>query len=202
MDYNEEFKTPAQIQDLYSTDAYRSSDHDPVVISLLLEAEKVAPVASFTQVVNGATVQLTSTSSDSDGHIVSAEWNLGDNTVAVGNVVTHSYRQSGEYQVTLTVTDNDGLTHSISQKVTVVVEDVKKPPVAQIQRINLWLVDMFISTSYDTDGVIKQHKWTFDNGTRANGQVVLRLARRGQHTVELTVKDNDKLTDTTTLTYR
>lgn len=202
LDYNEEFKTPAQIQDLYSTDAYRSSDHDPVVISLLLEAEKVAPVASFTQVVNGATVQLTSTSSDSDGHIVSAEWNLGDNTVAVGNVVTHSYRQSGEYQVTLTVTDNDGLTHSISQKVTVVVENVKKPPVAQIQRINLWLVDMFISTSYDTDGVIKQHKWTFDNGTRANGQVVLRLARRGQHTVELTVKDNDKLTDTTTLTYR
>ena len=202
LDYNEEFKTPTQIQDLFATDAYRSSDHDPVVISLLLEAEKVAPVASFTQVVNGAAVQLTSTSTDSDGQIVSAEWSFGDNTVAVGEVVTHSYSQSGEYLVTLTVTDNDGLTHSTSQTVTVVVGEVKQPPVAQIQRINLLFVDMFISTSYDTDGVIKQHKWTFDNGTRANGQVVLRLARRGEHTVELTVKDNDKLTDTTTLTYR
>lgn len=201
LDYNEEFKTPAQIQDLFATDAYRSSDHDPVVISLLLEAEKVAPVASFTQVVNGAAVQLTSTSTDSDGQIVSAEWSFGDNTVAVGEVVTHSYSQSGEYLVTLTVTDNDGLTHSTSQTVSVVGE-VKQPPVAQIQRINLGVVDMFISTSFDTDGVIKQHKWTFDNGTRANGQVVLRLARRGQHTVELTVKDNDKLTGTTTLTYR
>lgn len=202
LDYNEEFKTPAQVQDLYASDAYRSSDHDPVVISLLLEAENVAPVASFTQVVNGASVQLTSTSSDTDGQIVSSEWDMGDSTVATGDVVSHSYRQSGEYLVTLTVTDNDGLTHSTSQWVTVVVDNVKQPPVAQIQRINLWLVDMFISTSYDTDGVIKQHKWAFDNGTRANGRVVLRLARRGQHTVELTVKDNDKLTDTTTLTYR
>lgn len=202
LDYNEEFKTPAQIQDLFASDAYRSSDHDPVVISLLLEVEKVAPVASFTQVVNGAAVQLTSTSTDSDGQIVSAEWSFGDNTAAVGEVVTHSYSQSGEYLVTLTVTDNDGLSHSTSQMVTVVADNMKQPPVAQIQRINLLFVDMFISTSYDTDGVIKQHKWTFDNGTRANGQVVLRLARRGQHTVELTVKDNDKLTDTTTLTYR
>jgi hypothetical protein len=202
LDYNEEFKTPAQIQDLFATDAYRSSDHDPVVISLLLEAEKVAPAASFTQVVNGATVQLTSTSTDSDGQIVSAEWNFGDSTLAEGDIVSHSYSQSGEYQVTLTVTDNDGLTDSSSQMVTVVAEDVKQPPIAQIQRINLWLVDMFISTSYDTDGVIKQHKWTFDNGTRANGKVALRLARRGQQTVELTVKDNDQLTDSTTLTYR
>ncbi|MGI2155747.1 PKD domain-containing protein, partial [Shewanella oncorhynchi] len=137
LDYNEEFKTPAQIQDLFASDAYRSSDHDPVVISLLLEAEKVAPVASFTQVVNGAAVQLTSTSTDSDGQIVSAEWSFGDNTVAMGEVVTHSYSQSGEYLVTLTVTDNDGLTHSTSQMVTVVADNVKQPPVAQIQRINL-----------------------------------------------------------------
>ena len=202
LDYNEEFKTPAQVQDLYASDAYRSSDHDPVVISLLLEAEKVAPEASFTQVVNGASVQLRSTAIDSDGQIVSTQWDFGDNSQGIGEAVSHTYAQTGDYLVTLTVTDNDGLSHSSSQMVSVVVENVKKPPVAQIQRINLWLVDMFISTSYDTDGVIKQHQWKFDNGTRANGPVVLRLARRGEHTVELTVKDNDKLTDTTTLTYR
>ncbi|MGL5905941.1 MAG: ExeM/NucH family extracellular endonuclease [Shewanella sp.] len=202
LDYNEEFKTPAQVQDLYASDAYRSSDHDPVVISLLLEAEKVAPEASFIKVVNGAAVQFTSTSIDSDGQIVSSQWDFGDNTQAMGEAASHTYAQSGDYVVTLTVTDDDGLSHSSSQIVTVVVENVKKPPVAQIQRINLWLVDMFISTSYDTDGVIKQHKWKFDNGTHANGPVVLRLARGGEHIVELTVKDNDKLTDSTTLTYR
>ncbi len=31
LDYNVEYKTQAQIQDYYSTDAYRSSDHDPVI---------------------------------------------------------------------------------------------------------------------------------------------------------------------------
>jgi len=36
LDYNMEFKTAGQIISLYSPDAYRSSDHDPVVIGLTL----------------------------------------------------------------------------------------------------------------------------------------------------------------------
>ena len=36
IDYNVEFKTPGQVESLYSPDAYRSSDHDPVVIGLEL----------------------------------------------------------------------------------------------------------------------------------------------------------------------
>lgn len=31
LDYNVEYKTPEQIQNYYSTDAYRSSDHDPII---------------------------------------------------------------------------------------------------------------------------------------------------------------------------
>ena len=36
LDYNTEFKSAAQITNFYSTDAYRSSDHDPLVVSLKL----------------------------------------------------------------------------------------------------------------------------------------------------------------------
>lgn len=36
LDYNTEFKSAAQINSFYSTDAYRSSDHDPLVVSLKL----------------------------------------------------------------------------------------------------------------------------------------------------------------------
>jgi len=36
LDYNTEFKSAAQIAEFYSPDAYRSSDHDPLVISLKL----------------------------------------------------------------------------------------------------------------------------------------------------------------------
>ncbi len=34
LDYNEEFKTPGQILSLYAPDAYRSSDHDPVIVGI------------------------------------------------------------------------------------------------------------------------------------------------------------------------
>jgi uncharacterized protein len=36
LDYNTEFKSAAQIANFYSADAYRSSDHDPLVVSLKL----------------------------------------------------------------------------------------------------------------------------------------------------------------------
>ena len=36
LDYNEEFKSPAQLGSLYSPDAYRASDHDPVLVGLEL----------------------------------------------------------------------------------------------------------------------------------------------------------------------
>lgn len=45
MDYNTEFKTAAQIADLYSADPFRSSDHDPVLVGLNL----YTPVLSFAE---------------------------------------------------------------------------------------------------------------------------------------------------------
>lgn len=36
LDYNEEFKTPQQVISLYSPEAYRASDHDPLIIQLAL----------------------------------------------------------------------------------------------------------------------------------------------------------------------
>lgn len=36
LDYNTEFKSPSQINSFYASNAYRSSDHDPLVISLKL----------------------------------------------------------------------------------------------------------------------------------------------------------------------
>lgn len=36
LDYNTEYKSPGQLNSLYSPDAYRSSDHDPVVVGLNL----------------------------------------------------------------------------------------------------------------------------------------------------------------------
>jgi PKD repeat protein len=49
-------------------------------------------------------------SSDTDGDIVSWQWNFGDDHTGSGETTTHSYSSSGTYTVTLTVTDNNGAT--------------------------------------------------------------------------------------------
>ncbi|WP_169746534.1 ExeM/NucH family extracellular endonuclease [Demequina phytophila] len=41
LDYNTEYKSAAQLEDLYAADMYRTSDHDPVLIGLELGATRV-----------------------------------------------------------------------------------------------------------------------------------------------------------------
>ncbi|GEM75076.1 M4 family metallopeptidase [Vibrio sagamiensis] len=84
-------------------------------------AENIPPVAAFTYSVNGKTVEFVSTSTDSDGHIVSYQWDFGDGSSQTGETVSHTYSDAGSYNVTLSVTDNGGSSTEASQ--TVVVED-------------------------------------------------------------------------------
>ena len=122
LDYNEEFKTADQLITWYRDDAYRSSDHDPVVISIQLEPTNIAPNASFDLTSEQGQLNVTSTSSDPDGSIVSWLWDFGDGTTATGANASHLYGESGVYTVTLTVTDNANATASVSQQVTIVID--------------------------------------------------------------------------------
>lgn len=60
--------------------------------------------------VPGSPIQLDGrTSSDVDGTVESYNWNFGDNSTASGEpTVAHSFETPGIYQVSLTVTDNNG----------------------------------------------------------------------------------------------
>lgn len=58
-------------------------------------------------------------SSDPDGQIASVQWDLGDGTAAVDEVVEHAYAEAGTYEVTLTVTDDAGASTTETREVTV-----------------------------------------------------------------------------------
>jgi len=59
-------------------------------------------------------------SSDADGSIVSYEWDFDDNSGASGQTTSHTFAAGGSYDVTLTVTDNDGATATDVQSVSVI----------------------------------------------------------------------------------
>ncbi|WP_193162320.1 PKD domain-containing protein [Microbulbifer hainanensis] len=60
-----------------------------------------------------------SASTDSDGQISSYQWDFGDSTNASGATASHSYAVAGSYQVTLTVTDDQGASANTSFTVDV-----------------------------------------------------------------------------------
>lgn len=84
----------------------------------------VADAGSDKEVKVGDTVNFDgSGSTDEEGPIVTYEWDFGDGTKALGQIVEHTYWSVGEFTVTLTVTDGDGATAQDSAKVTVLAAD-------------------------------------------------------------------------------
>ena len=87
-----------------------------------------APVASFSATPTEGDAPLTvtfdgSASDDPDGTIVSYDWDFGDGS-GNGQVTSHEYASAGTYYVTLTITDDDGV--SDTSETTAIVVDV--PP--------------------------------------------------------------------------
>ena len=81
------------------------------------------PAAGFNAVWEMGRGTFTSTSNDADGQIVDWQWNFGDGATASGETASHQYTESGSYDVSLTVTDDDGASHSVTQSFDVDVPD-------------------------------------------------------------------------------
>ncbi|MEQ8764461.1 MAG: S8 family serine peptidase [Planctomycetota bacterium] len=77
------------------------------------------PNAEFASSTNDLSASFTDQSSDPDGTIVSWSWSFGDGQTSSSQNPSHTYASSGTYNVSLTVTDDDGATDTVVHPVTV-----------------------------------------------------------------------------------
>ena len=97
------------------------------VKSQQISVSNVGPIVDFSFYSENATIIVNSPvrfadkSSDLDGDIVDWSWDLGDGTTSTKKHPAHSYEKTGTYTVALTVTDNDGVSSTKSEYITVSV---------------------------------------------------------------------------------
>ncbi len=108
LDYNLEFKSAGQQQSFYAPDAYRSSDHDPVLVGVDLDSAPVVDAGGPYRVKVNRSVTLRATGSDADGDAITYAWDLdGDGTFETpGQQVTFDARKlkKGTYPVAVRAT--------------------------------------------------------------------------------------------------
>ena len=76
---------------------------------LMYEWGKNPPVADFSFIIDNFTIIFNaSLSYDRDGTVTSYIWDFGDNNSGTGKIISHTYEENGTYNVSLTITDDDG----------------------------------------------------------------------------------------------
>jgi hypothetical protein len=125
LDYNTEFKTPNQVNTFFAPDAYRSSDHDPVLVGLTLNAAPSVEAGGPYSIVEGSSVLVSAVGSDPDDDPLTYAWDLdNDGTYeTAGQSATFSaagLEAPATRTIGVQVTDPSGLTATDTAVVNVV----------------------------------------------------------------------------------
>ncbi|HEC77005.1 MAG TPA: DUF2341 domain-containing protein [Thermoplasmatales archaeon] len=172
-------------------------------ITKQINVSNVAPVANFSWNPLNPTdldiISFTDLSNDSDGFITNWTWNFGDGAISYQQNPTHQYSDDGTYNVTLTVTDNDGETNSTTKQIVV----LNVPPIANFSYLPLNPTDLdiisFTDLSNDSDGFITNWTWNFGDGNISYEENPShQYADDGIYNVNLTVTDDDGAINSTT----
>ncbi len=133
-----------------------------------------------------------------DGTLAVYEWTIDGQPVEFNDSLTYTFEKPGQFEVTLTVTDPQGLTATTKKMITVVD---KYPPVANFTVFPAdtgevpFKVTLNARSSYDPDGNIVSYLWSSSEGHTATGPTAtMTFTLPGTYRIALTVTDNDNLT--------
>ncbi|ROR67373.1 PKD repeat protein [Agrococcus jenensis] len=195
-----------------SSASFRGAIDEVAVYSTALSSSQVsthyavgsglqAPTAAFAATTSALTASFDASDSAaaSGSTITSYGWQFGDGATGTGITPTHLYGQPGTYAVTLTVTDDRGLSEAITQDVTVEAANVG-PTASFTSTIDDLDAAVNGSGSSDPDGGVVSWSWNWGDGTASTSGATSthRYGAAGSYTVTLTVTDDDGATATTT----
>ncbi|WHI52074.1 ExeM/NucH family extracellular endonuclease [Microbulbifer sp. MLAF003] len=194
LDYNTEYKSVEQQENLYSAGPYRASDHDPLIVELDLGADNLVPTAEFSWASEGLIFHFIDNSSDEDGNLVSWSWDFGDGARSTEQNPSHSFDIPGSYLVRLQVKDDRGAISTI-EKIIEVKDDVASLQANfKLHRFFRW-VWVEDRSQYNGDNKL-QYQWNFGDGVQRSGRWALhRYSQTGNYEITLTVSDGDGAED-------
>jgi PKD repeat protein len=147
----------------------------------------------------------------STGSITSTEWDFGDGTTGTGTTTSHVFTEAGNYTVTLTVADNQGLTSTATVAVSVAAAPVTEPapeptpatPPSAVISSSTAMGPATLQVTFDGSGSkaasgasITGYAWSFGDGSEATGATAAHsYTAAGTYTATLTVTDTQGLTN-------
>ncbi|AYN68439.1 PKD domain-containing protein [Euzebyella marina] len=149
-------------------------------------------------------VRFSSSNSTDDDEIDSYEWDFGDGSTSSSENLRHTFSESGNYEVELTVTDKKGLTNTSS--LTIVVEEPSNQKPVAVVKANTKngtapLTVQFSGSSSSDDKRVTSYQWDFgSHGTSQEDNPEMTFEQSGTYVVTLMVSDEQGLTDTDNIT--
>lgn len=190
---------------LNATDDENDVGLDEIIITVLPENTPPTAIAEAVPVSGAAplSVQFTGSNSFDDVGIESYEWDFDDGSPTSNEVnPEHVFTLPGTYEVSLTVTDADGLTDT--DIITINVSTENEPPVAVIEANPITgmvpLIVNFTGSNSTDDQAIISYSWDFGDGQNSiDPDPVHTYNSAGEYTVVLTVTDDQGLTSSASI---
>jgi PKD repeat protein len=171
-------------------------------VKVTIEPKPNAPPRSRADVPAAAAIQQAlvldaSRSDDSDGNIITYQWDFGDGSTSSLMAPTHAYAAPGIYTATLTVEDDSSAPNAkASSQYRIVVNDPPRANAGPDQTVTDSQVAFDGRGSFDSDGRIVDYAWSFGDGQAGSGPTPVHVYRQpGRYEVTLTVTDDSGTID-------
>ncbi|HET6403058.1 MAG TPA: PKD domain-containing protein [Candidatus Thermoplasmatota archaeon] len=164
-------------------------------VSVANSAPRASMIVAPNPTYRGIPVTFSDASSDPDGdRIVNTTWDFGDGSSAFGRVAQHTYTSIGNFEVALTVVDENGQSSSVTRSIRV----MNRPPTLSVEygpkKIHAGDDVVFSALGIDPDlpGGTVEFQWRFSDGVELTGDVITRnFTRRGNYTLIARAADSE-----------